>query len=419
MILAALVVAVVVVMAPGVAMANYSIHGGYEMDTDACAGCHRAHTAASPITWENTDGVQKSALLVSTAATIDEFCYTCHGAGMLGADTNVWDGVFEANDGADLENDRKYNTAGETLNGGGFDPVMFPTQHYASGVDWVAYGAGPTGRDGIISTGGEQVYISCGVCHDVHGSSNYRLLKDTVAGIAPLGGPAAIAVGGYIPVPTPENPTPTPWVISAEEGYPTGGWLLHEPGAVQVAGYFPDYTTPRYKKPPIDTATGLPDATKGISAWCAACHTQYNTAATNPVTGTSYQTAVYDANDGFGLVTRHRHPVNVPLGNYLGARDLLLAPTDPTLRLPLANDGFADSLTNELTDWLDCLTCHVAHGSGASMTGYAAVADSTDPMPDSSYGLVPGDGLGSVPPGDGNALLRMDDRGVCEACHNK
>jgi hypothetical protein len=53
------------------------------------------------------------------------------------------------------------------------------------------------------------------------------------------------------------------------------------------------------------------------------------------------------------------------------------------------------------------------------MTGYAAVADSTDPQPDSSYGLVPGDGLGSVPPDDGNALLRMDNRGVCEACHNK
>lgn len=421
LILAALLVAAFMVMVPGVAMANYSIHGGYTMSTDACAGCHRAHTASSPITWENTDGVQKSALLISTASDIDEFCYTCHGAGMLGADTNVWDGVFEANDGVDTGTDRVYNTAGEALNGGGFDPVMFPTQHYAGGVDWVAYGAGPDGRDGIISTGGEQVYISCGVCHDVHGSSNYRLLKDVVAGIDPLtGAKAAIVVGGYDPSsPDQQNPIPTPWVISAEQGYPTGGWLLHEPGAAQVANYYPDYTTPRYAKPPIDSGTGLPDPTKGISAWCAACHTQYNTAATNPVSGTSYQTAVYDANDGFGFVTRHRHPVNVPLSNYLGARDLLLAPSDPTLRLPLANDGFADSLTNELTDWLDCLTCHVAHGSGALMTGYAAVADTTDPLPDSSYGLVPGDGLGSVPPDDGNALLRMDNRGVCEACHNK
>jgi hypothetical protein len=404
LILVALAVAVFVVMAPGVAMANYSIHGSYIMNTDACAGCHRAHTASSPIMWQDTGGTQQSALLISTATDIDEFCYTCHGSGMLGADTNVFDGVFEANDGNNGGTDRVYNSAGERLNGGGFDPVMFPTQHYAGGVDWVAYGAGPDGRDGIISTGGEQVYISCGVCHDVHGSSNYRLLKDVVAGIDPLtGAQAPITVGGYDPLSLDlENPDPMPWVISAEEGYPTGGWLLHEPGAIQVAGYYPDYTTPRYAKPPAN------DPTKGISAWCSACHTQYMT-----------ESSIYDANDGFGLVTRHRHPVNVPLSNFLGPRDLLLNPSDPTLRLPLANDGFADSLTNELTDWLDCLTCHVGHGSGALMTGYAAVADTTDPQPDSSYGLVPGDGLGSVPPDDGNALLRMDNRGVCEACHNK
>ena len=57
------------------------------------------------------------------------------------------------------------------------------------------------------------------------------------------------------------------------------------------------------------------------------------------------------------------------------------------------------------------MTCHVAHGSSVVMTGYANVADSTDPEPDS--------GTGGVPPTDGNALLRMDNRGVCENCHNK
>lgn len=400
MILAALVVATVVLMVPGVAMANYSVHGGYSMSTDACAGCHRAHTAASPITWTPTDphpvtGTDpRSALLISTAETIDEFCYTCHGAGMLGADTNVWDGIFEANDGDDTGTDRINNTAGESLNGGGFDPMQFPTQHYPGGVTWVAYGAGPDGRDGIISTGGEQVDISCSVCHDVHGSSNYRLLKDVVAGIDPAtGARAGITVGGYDGLGNPD-----PWVISSEVGYPVGGWLLHEAGAAQMALYEPDYTTPRYAKAPGD------DATKGISAWCATCHTQYVNTSSD-----------YDANDGFGYVTRHRHPVNVPLSNYSGARALVTTET-----IPLAHDpAEAGTWALEDSDWLDCLSCHVAHGSGASMTGYAAVADSTDPQPDSSYGDTPGDGLGSVPPGDGNALLRMDNRGVCEACHNK
>jgi hypothetical protein len=67
--------------------------------------------------------------------------------------------------------------------------------------------------------------------------------------------------------------------------------------------------------------------------------------------------------------------------------------------------------TQDSSDWLDCLTCHVAHGSAATMSGYANVADSTNPEPDS--------GTGSVPPDDGNALLRTNNRGVCEACHNQ
>lgn len=377
----AFAVAAGLLLAPGVAFANYSIHGSYTMSTDACAGCHRAHTAASPITWVDQNDVNQSALLLGTATTIDEFCYTCHGSAMLGADTNVYDGIFEANDGDDTGNDRVYNTFGEPLNGGGFDPAVFPTIHYPNGTTWVAYGGGETGRDGIISVGGVEVQISCTVCHDVHGSSNYRLLKDTVNGVT---------VGGYDGSVDPENPTPQPYVISAEHGYPTMGWLLHEPGASQVATYKPDYTTPRYAKAPGGNAS------KGISAWCAACHTQY----------TSTE-STYDAADGFGYVMRYRHPVNVPLSNYAGYRSLIVT----TNALPLAHGGWSDVETNSPSDWLDCLTCHVAHGSSAVMTGYANIADATDPQPNS--------GSGSVPPADGNALLRGDNRFVCEACHNK
>lgn len=376
LLIALVAVAAAVILTPGVAFANYSVHGSYTMSTDACAGCHRAHTAASSITWTKTDLTTGSALLLGTSTSIDDFCYTCHGTAMLGADTNVFDGVYEGSNAL--------NAFGEPLNGGGFDPAMFPTQHYPNNTTWVAYGGGATGRDGIISTGGTQVTIGCSVCHDVHGSSNYRLLKDVVNGVT---------VGGYDGTIDPVDPTPTPWVISTEAGYPTSGWLLHEPGALQVAGYTPDYTDPKYAKAPAG------DVTKGISGWCASCHTQYNTGAIGNF-------SVYDANDGFGLVTRHRHPVNVALSNYLGARSLIV--TDNVL--PLAHSA-ADAATQDSSDWIDCLTCHVAHGSSAVMTGYANVADSTDPLPDS--------GTGSVPPDDGNALLRSNNRGVCEACHNK
>lgn len=402
---------------PSMAFANAAVHGSYDMNTDACAGCHRAHTAASPITWVNTAGDPRSALLITTAADIEAFCYTCHGTDMTGADTNVYDGIYEA----DESGEDAYNFFGEALNGGGFNPELYPTIHYPNNTTWVAYGAGPDGRNGIISTGGEEVEISCTVCHDTHGSSNYRLLKDQVAGINPLTGARdAVVVGGYDAAGVPD-----PWVISAEEGYPVNGWLLHEMGQEQVVGYFPDYTTPRYAKAPNS------DVARGMSAWCATCHTQMNTRGdsgvvsdTDPTddasTDVDYLAQWYDANDLFGYVERHRHPVNVELSTYLGPRAL-----STTSTVPVANGSIADVGSRDTTDWIDCMTCHVGHGSNALMTGFAAVADTSDPLQDSSYGVTPGDGLGSVPPDDGNALLRDsahlggNDRFVCESCHNK
>jgi predicted CXXCH cytochrome family protein len=378
LLLVALVVATAVILVPSVAMANFSVHGGYTMDTDACAGCHRAHTSASPLQWTNTSGeATGSALLVGTHDDIEAFCLTCHGTGALGADTNVWDGIFEANDGSDAANDRTYNTAGEALNGGGFNPAAFPTFHYGSYTEWWAYGGGPAG-----TVEGTYVGVSCTVCHDVHGSVNYRLLKGTVNNVV---------VGSYL-----SSTSPQPFVISSEVGYPSGGWLLGANARSQVASYYPDYTTPRYAKPPAN------DPTKGMNAWCASCHTQY-----------AVTTSLYDANDGFGMTTRHRHPTNVAMSNYqtkLHPSPQLLIDNLPNNALPLLH-GAGDAGTQDATDWMDCMTCHVAHGSNAVMTGFANVANSTDIVPDS--------GNGGVAPGNGNALLRGNNRYVCEECHNK
>lgn len=418
-----------VLLAPGVAMAFETAHGGFAADTDACAGCHRAHTAASPITWTDGGGRTRSALLISTASDHDEFCYTCHGQAGTGADTNVWDGVFQSRDG-DLGTDETYNTHLEPLNSGGFNPAMYPTQHFPGGATWQAWGAGPDGRNGIISTGGEQVVISCSACHDTHGSSNYRLLKDFVAGVDPLtGANANVQVGGYD-----VGGNPTPFVISAERGYPAGGWLKGSARMAQYATYYPDFTTPRYAKPPGN------DPTKGISGWCAACHTQMNTKGdsgnvtdANGVAndgfiglgGNDYLAEIYDHADGFGFVERHRHPTNVAMSMYNGASALTYNNADA---VPLAHDpaeGAGGVLPTETsTDWVDCLSCHVSHGSSAVMTGYANVADSTAPVPDSGTKTVNIDGttivtVGSVPPDYGNALLRVNNRGTCQICHNK
>ncbi len=120
----------------GAAYANFGPHGGYVDDTDACAGCHRAHTSFAQVGWTDGFGVQhESALLVSSATTMKEFCYACHGNEAPGASTNVQAGIFDSgpssanmgaigssNDGVTVAYQTE-STFGAPLNGGGFDSI--------------------------------------------------------------------------------------------------------------------------------------------------------------------------------------------------------------------------------------------------------------------------------------------------------
>ncbi|MDO8964513.1 MAG: cytochrome c3 family protein [Coriobacteriia bacterium] len=395
-------VALVVVAVPTLAFANAGPHGGYIANTEACAGCHRAHTAPSSITWTDSSNVQHSALLLSTATRLDQFCLVCHDAGAQGGDTNVVDGIFE---GSTIVNG---STGGGKLLGGAFgrfDPagaqgpgqydgdgnlVSSTHTYWYDGTDgkWQAWGGGAFGSASVLEAsgnvnavsflgGGAKIAMDCGSCHDPHGSTNYRILKDKVYGV-PVGGYS----GG-----TELDPDPFPYVISAEVGYPTAGFRLH----TQYGAYIPNYTSAQYAKAPGG------DASKGMVGWCVGCHTVY-----------ASKTSSYNAGDGYGYGTRHRHPVNVPLTNYQGARSLVIT-TSP---LPLAHDvAEAGTVANSQSDWIDCLTCHNAHGASTVMTGYANVASSLDPAPNS--------GSGGVDPTNDSALLKMNNRGVCEACHNK
>jgi predicted CXXCH cytochrome family protein len=258
--------------------------------------------------------------------------------------------------------------------------------------------------------GGISVAMDCSSCHDPHGSSNYRLLKDTVNDTE---------TGGYVTsdLKTAIDPNPKPFVISNEIGYPSGnsvlgndfGFRLHK----QYPNYKPDYTTARYARAPKfsvgadDTVTvdmaGI-DAKKGLSAWCAGCHTEYNTVS-------SMGQSAYNANDGLLDTVRHRHPVNIPLTNADGIldRDILIATSSDTnsawgdnIDIPLEHNPYGEnqgsSQRQAKTDFIGCLTCHRAHGTNTTMTGYA---------------------LGGLPTADSSALLRANNRGVCERCHNK
>lgn len=402
-------VAIVAIMAaPGVALANVGPHGYYVADTDACAGCHRAHTAPSSITWIASDDSVHSALLLQSSPTVSALCLSCHDSNGQGADTDVLSGRYLGTTYGTLNATMTSGPFGrsETIEGvpGDYDFAgnMVTSKHLYSGVSWGAYGGGASGSptatlassvpttENFGAGMGPGIVMDCNTCHDPHGSSNYRILKDRVNGVT---------VGGYD-----ASDSPTPYVISSEEGFPIGGFALHTDYLAQ--GYKPNYTKAQYAKAP-----GVND-TKGMVGWCVSCHTQYATKV-----GTTAGAAVgYNAGDGFNEVVRHRHPVNVPLTNFLGPRALALG------GLPLAhnvdtgvgtavNERIVANKTNTTDDWIECLTCHNAHGSTAVMSGYANVADSMDPVVDS--------GSGGVDPSPNSALLKMNNRGVCESCHNK
>jgi len=423
----ALLLAFVVVLAlPAIAMANFAIHGNYVTDTDACAGCHRAHTSVSTITWTDATVAQDqhAALLVTSATEMWQFCYACHDATSQGADTNVQQGIYEGTD---------YGDQGAVLNGGGFEEVggvPITSTHMYKGSSWGAYGGGYAGTgktfaadfsdagqgpDAFMTGTGNSIKMDCATCHDPHGSPNYRILKTAVNGNV---------VGEYTPTGDPTDPDPNGYVSSVETGWPVNGFRLH----TQYPNYEPNYTTAMYAKGYDMTdatlangATGV-NNDKGMSGWCAGCHNTYlgdvETFTKTDAVGvtTNYQSfaSTYNAGDGMGLARRHKHPINVELDTYNGPDKTSMIVTDQVLPLAHAIDEQGGP-TNESQDWIECLTCHRAHGTAAAMTGWASNAGADLVVDSDGIARNQFPAQNAVP----SALLRYDNRGVCERCHNK
>jgi len=160
-----LVVAMMLIIG-SVASANGGPHGNYTATTDACAGCHRAHTATS----DN---------LLMADSTYD-LCVSCHGASGTGANTNVDDGVYV--DGrAPSKSDNTPD--GAALLGGGFvnyAGAAVTSTHDPTGVENQAWGAG--NERGVLAAIADP--LDCASCHDPHGSPNYRIIKEEINGVS-------------------------------------------------------------------------------------------------------------------------------------------------------------------------------------------------------------------------------------------
>ena len=111
----------------------------------------------------------------------------------------------------------------------------------------------------------------------------------------------------------------------------------------------------------------------GTSSLCTACHGAYDVTAAG--SGSDHKLT---ATGGYA------HRVEIPY-HYDNNRNPETEGYDGH-HLPLAQSGDGDLVV--------CMTCHFPHGSPAQMTGQAST-------------------------GSGSALLRLDNRGVCQVCHQK
>ncbi|HET9654136.1 MAG TPA: cytochrome c3 family protein [Kineosporiaceae bacterium] len=317
---------------------------GGNFAADNCASCHRAHTA------------QASYLLKQAQP---DLCYSCHGAGAPGSNTDVYNGQ-----GVDTA-----STSGWSgLRGGGFVKAAIdsanakrtaavgttpatktvPTlatsatttsSHSVDGTLVTAWGGGATG------TVGNQVSLRCGSCHDPHGNGNYRILR-------PIPQEAAVATGSTgVTIPD----TTTTKVYTTANYWTSDDLSLP---AIQGKDMNGVPLVDRTGKPVMGTAF-----TANIAGWCTQCHTRYL----------------------------------APTGSYQNARASSTGTgTDPMFTYQHRSDAGA-------TDKPNCITCHVAHGSNASMG------------PNSQQVAFP-DGVAG---GTDSKLLRVDSRGTCVMCHSK
>lgn len=334
-----------------IVLADNGPHGGYTAATDACAGCHRAHTAAGP------------RLLVNTVPAL---CFSCHGTSGTGADTNVEDGIYLERDG--VTEGFAEGIVNRGLKAGGFANALMDTNwsgtassrpttssHIVDGSTGTAWG------NGLIGSGPGAVgfSLSCTACHDPHGGAStiggatYRLLRAT---------PVNSGAGAGVDIldESPKNYTLSDTVDKSGNQYFGEGW------------------------DPLGNPWGLMDPQERLmSEWCKQCHTRYEA-----TTGSGHT-------DSGDPIFRYRHQTD-------GA----------AFTCTLCHDNPPSAATVKVTfgpmfsHSTECITCHVAHGTAATMTGFASPVD----WPDGA----------TTPTGNNrSSLLRLDNRGVCQGCHGK
>ena len=300
-------------------------------------------------------------LLTDTAHSL---CLSCHGSTATGADTNVIDGVYSERDG--IAESPSEMSDGISLRGGGFVNVLMDSDWDGTAISSPATSThiynGATGTawgKGDIGSGvGSTGFsLTCTSCHDPHGgASTTGTATYRLLRAIPTGSGAAAGID--LPDVSPKLYTLTNTLNLAPVGL----------GKTEVQ-YFGE--------------RGGED----LTAWCSQCHTRYLADSGSAATDSG------DPNFSYRHMTRF-------VGG--GAPNCSLCHNvHGALNPPNVFNIESDVAHNP-----GCTACHVAHGSSAHMTGYASDVE----WPDGS----------TTPSGDArSSLLRVDNRGVCQFCHEK
>jgi hypothetical protein len=236
----------------------------------------------------------------------------------------------------------------------------------------------------------------------------------------------SMTVGGYTGA---NDASPNAFVFSTETGYPipgadasntAGGFLRGAAGQAQVDAYRPNYTGDSQ----LLNITSQ-SANKSLSVWCSSCHTGYRQ--TSAATTVTTNFGIYEANPltggQVGALQRHFHPVDVTLEKGYGPNRSLPATVGSYphwVPLEKAPSGSAQYWKN----YIGCMTCHRAHGTSTVMSGWSASHLETNtlgywtPVQDATPGVSPDKQVAGGSPAVGSsALLRTNNRGICERCH--
>ena len=213
---------------PSIVQADGGPHEGsfFNKGVDACAGCHRAHTG----------GAER---LLAGFSQVG-LCYSCHGGGGTGADTDVENGIYLAD--RSPWNEAPASDDGAGLRAGGFEyAVMDPglggspemskvsSSHSVDGSNHIAWGAGPISES---ASPGIHMSLVCTSCHNPHGNGLNRMLKPFPQGM-------------------PTDPNYDKVEVAEEE----------------LKKYTITYTSDNYRD--------ISYSPEELGAWCSQCHTRY------------------------------------------------------------------------------------------------------------------------------------------------